>query len=342
MNRRCVLILCGGAGTRLWPLSTEDRPKQFLSLIGERSLLQQTFDRLARIVGPESIWIATVDKYVPLIVEQIPELDRARILVEPARRNTAPAIAMAHALICERVAEHRLGVFPSDHFIADQDAFESAVDEAFQYVDAHEELATLAIPPTRPETGFGYLELGETVSGRIRRVKNFVEKPDAETARQYLDSGRYAWNGGMFIWESDAFDAALQRHVPAIHGLAHDIAVAPTETGRLYAEMPSVSIDYALMEKAQNVVTVSAEFGWSDVGSWNAVAALSPSSSPGSIRIGTNSWVRSSSNRTIAIIGADDLIVVETDDALLILHPSYGDRMKEVAAEAGKMPRKDD
>lgn len=332
MSRRCVLILCGGAGTRLWPLSTEERPKQFLPLAGERSLFQQTHDRLASLVGPDSIWIATVERYVPLILEQVPSLERNRILVEPARRNTAPAIAMAHALICEHFGEHRLGVFPSDHFIGDSGAFGSAVEEAFEYVDVQEELVTLAIPPTRPDTGFGYLELGDAIRGRVRRVRSFVEKPDAETAQRYLESGRYAWNGGMFVWESDTFDTALQRHDPEIHSLAHDIAVAPSEVERLYGAMPSDSIDYALMEKADNVVTVAAEYRWSDVGSWNAVAELT-GSSEGVIRVGSNSWIRNGSGRTIAIAGADDLIVVDTPDALLILHKDASDKMREVAEQ---------
>lgn len=335
MTRRCALILCGGAGTRLWPLSTDERPKQFLPLLGERSLFQQTHARLADLVGPESIWIATVDRYVPLILEQVPSLERDRIIVEPARRNTAPAIAMAHALICENLGEHRLGVFPSDHHIGDPVAFGSAVDEAFDFVEVEEQLVTLAIPPTRPDTGFGYLELGETITGRIRRVNDFVEKPDTETATWYLQTGRYAWNGGMFIWESDTFDTALQRHAPEIHGLAHDIAVAPTELHRLYAAMPSDSIDYTLMEKADNVVTVAAEYGWSDVGSWNAVAELSQCSA-GVIRVGSNSWVRRDSDRTIAIAGADDLIVVDTPEALLILHKDAGGRMREIAERAAR------
>lgn len=341
MTRRCALILCGGAGTRLWPLSSEECPKQFLPLVGDRSLFQQTFDRLQPLVEPDSIWIATVERYVPLILEQVPSLDRNRILVEPMRRNTAPAIATAHAVISEEVGEHRLGIFPSDHFIADTVTFGSALEEAFKFVDVQEELVTLAIPPTRAETGFGYLEMGDRLSGRIRRVNSFVEKPDAETAQAYLESGRYAWNGGMFVWESDTFDTALQKHAPAIHALAHDISVAPTELERLYAQMPSDSIDYALMEKAENVVTVAAEYGWSDVGSWTAIADLTESAEE-TIRIGSNSWVRRGSNRTIAIAGANDLIIVDTPDALLILHRDAADKMREVAEQAEKRKMNDE
>lgn len=333
MSRRAALVLCGGAGTRLWPLSTEERPKQFIPLVSERSLFQETVERLREVTDPDSIWIATVERYVPLILEQVPGLRRERILIEPARRNTAPAIATAHAAICEEIGEHRLGVFPSDHHIGDTTAFTSAIAEAYEYADHHERLVTLAIPPTRPDTGFGYLELGEAIEGRVRTVRKFVEKPDLETARKYVESGNYAWNGGMFVWESDAFDRTLDKHAPEIHELAHDIAVARSQRTRLYESMPSTSIDYAVMEKADNVVTVAAEYGWSDVGSWAAVAELSPGDSK-TIRVGSNAWVSRGSDRIIAVAGADDLIVVDTPNALLILHRDAGERMREVAEAA--------
>lgn len=340
MSRRCALILCGGAGTRLWPLSTEERPKQFLPLIGERSLLQQTFDRLTATVDEDSIWIATIDRYVPLIREQLPSIPSEKILIEPLRRNTAPAIAVAHAVISEAAGEHRLGVFPSDHYIGDTKAFRSAVDEAFTFANHQEALVTLAIPPTRPDTGFGYLRLGEPISGRIRRVESFVEKPDLETARGYLESGQYAWNGGMFVWNSDAFDRSLQKHAPEIHVLAHEIAARPAELERLYERMPATSIDYALMEKAYNVVTLTEEYGWSDVGSWKAVADLAQSSSDGVIRVGSNSWIRRGTDRLIAVAGANDLFVVDTPEALLILHSDAGELMRDVSERAREIEKR--
>ncbi|MDX1583159.1 MAG: sugar phosphate nucleotidyltransferase, partial [Thermoanaerobaculia bacterium] len=331
----CALILSGGAGTRLWPLSTEERPKQFLPLIDEQSLFQKTYERLSGVVDPGSIWVATVETYVPLIQEQVPSITRDRILVEPARRNTAPAIATAHSLISDSVGEHRLGVFPSDHHIADTLAFHSAVDEAYEFADVEEVLLTLAIPPTRPETGYGYLRLGEEISGRVRRVASFVEKPDLETAKRYVESGDFAWNGGMFIWESDAFDRSLQKFAPEIHSIAHDIAVAPSELRTLYEQMPAISIDYALMEKADNVVTVAAEYGWSDVGSWAAVAELTGASAGGVIQVSSNAWVRRDSERLIAVAGAEDLIIVDTPDALLVLNRDGGaEMMREVVRRA--------
>lgn len=337
MSRRCALILCGGAGTRLWPLSTDERPKQFLPLIGDQSLFQKTCERLSGLVEEGSIWVATVERYVPLIREQIPSLTNDRILVEPARRNTAPAIAAAHSLISEAVGEHRLGVFPSDHHVRDTFAFQSAVDEAFEYADHEEVLVTLAITPSRPETGYGYLQLGKTLSGRVREVRAFVEKPDLETAKRYLEAGDYAWNGGMFIWESDAFDRSLQKFAPEVHSLAHDIAVAPSEARSLYEQMPTVSIDVALMEKADSVVTIAAEYGWSDVGSWTAVAELAGSSSEGVIHVDSNSWVRRDSDRLIAVAGSDDLIIVDTPDALLVLHRgSTSEAMREIARRAAE------
>jgi mannose-1-phosphate guanylyltransferase len=332
-SQRCALILSGGAGTRLWPLSTEERPKQFIPLFENRSLLQQTWDRLSRLVDPSSIWIATVERYVEQTLEQIPQLDRARILTEPARRNTAPAIAAAHAGIAREIGSHLLGVFPSDHYIGDGEAFAAAVDTAFTHAAGSEDLVTVAITPTEPNTGYGYLELGESLGGAVRRVRQFVEKPDAETAREYVESGSFAWNGGMFLWNSATFDRALETTAPEIHRLASRMASARDDGERrsLYEEMPSISIDYAVMERWPAIASVAGELDWSDVGSWAAVARFVPSSEEGVLQIGGNAWVHRRSTRDIAVVGIRDLLIIDTPEALLILDPNASGDMRKVA-----------
>jgi mannose-1-phosphate guanylyltransferase len=332
-SQRCALILSGGAGTRLWPLSTEERPKQFIPLFGNRSLLQQTWERLSRLVGPGSIWVATVERYVEQTLAQIPELDRARILTEPARRNTAPAIAAAHAAIGREIGNHLLGVFPSDHYIGDGEAFAAAVDTAFGHAAGSGDLVTVAITPDEPNTGYGYLELGELLGGAVRRVQRFVEKPDAATAREYVESERFAWNGGMFVWNNETFARALETTAPEIHRLAAAMASTRDETERrsLYEEMPSISIDYAVMERWPSIASVAGDFDWSDVGSWAAVARFVPSSTEGVLQIGGDTWVHRRSARDIAVVGTGDLLIIDTPEALLILDPRSSGDMRDVA-----------
>lgn len=262
--KRAAVILAGGAGTRLRPLSSDENPKQFLKLFEGKSLLQKTFDRLRNLLPPEAIFVSTNVRYADKVREHLPEMPPGNVLTEPSRRNTAPAIALCTFEIERRLGPCSVAFLASDHFIGNEPEFLRILGRAWEHADAHVELMTIGIEATEPNTGYGYLELGETLAPEVLRVTSFREKPDESTAREYLRSGNYVWNGGMFIWRSDVFRRALETAAPEI----------ATVTESNYDAMPSISIDYALMEKAPNVATVRGSFDWSDVGSFEALARV--------------------------------------------------------------------
>jgi mannose-1-phosphate guanylyltransferase len=259
--KRAAVILAGGAGTRLRPLSSDEKPKQFLPLFDGRSLLQLTFDRALRLLPPEAIYVSTNLQYAGQCREQLPSLPPENILTEPARRNTAPAIALCTFTIEERIGCCAVSFLASDHFIGNEPEFARVLDRAFDFAGQHQELVTIGIEPTEPNTGYGYLEIGEALEEDVFRVRSFKEKPDRDRAEEFLRAGNFAWNASMFVWRSDVFRAELQRHAPDIEGVS--------ETS--YEAMPSISIDYALMEKSSHVATLRGDFEWSDVGSFDAL-----------------------------------------------------------------------
>jgi mannose-1-phosphate guanylyltransferase len=257
--KRVAVILAGGAGTRLIPLSSEDNPKQFLKLFDGQSLLQKTFARLNAVV--DDVYISTIARYRQKCLEQLPRLPPANVITEPARRNTGPAIALCTFTIEKRLGEAVVAFLPSDHYIGDEHEFARVLGRAFEHAERTDDLVTVGIEPTEPNTGFGYLELGEEIAPGVVRLCRFTEKPSRERAEEFLRAGNYAWNGGIFIWRTSVFRRELERAVPEIAGV----------TLENYEAMPSISIDYALMEKARSVATVRGEFGWSDVGSFEAL-----------------------------------------------------------------------
>lgn len=259
--KRAVVILAGGAGTRLRPLSSDENPKQFLKLFNGRSLLQLTWARAARMLPAEAIFVSTNVQYADKCREHLPDLPAENVLAEPARRNTAPAIALCTFTIEQRLGSAAVAFLASDHYIGNEAEFVRVLDRAFTFAETSEELVTIGIEPTEPNTGYGYLELGEPIDGDVLRVRSFKEKPDRARAEEFLRAGNYAWNASMFVWRTDVFRRALEAAAPEISRVSD----------ANYEEMPSISIDYALMEKTPRVATIRGDFEWSDVGSFEAL-----------------------------------------------------------------------
>ena len=259
--RRAAVILAGGAGTRLRPLSSDENPKQFLKLFDGRSLMQLTFDRLARILPAEAIYVSTNEQYAAKSLEHLPQLPPENVIAEPARRNTAPAIALCTFEIERRLGPCCVSFLASDHYIGDVDEFVRVLSRAYDFAETNEYLMTIGIAPDEPNTGYGYLEVGEAIDDDVHRVRAFTEKPDLARAEEFLRAGNYIWNASMFVWRTDVFRRELTTAAPEIADV----------TAANYEAMPSISIDYALMEKAPRVATIRGDFGWSDVGTFEAL-----------------------------------------------------------------------
>jgi mannose-1-phosphate guanylyltransferase len=330
------LILAGGRGTRFWPRSRRRSSKQVLKVLGERSLIQQTVDRLAQLLPPERLWVLTNEHLREEIVRQLPEVPPAQILAEPAQRNTAPAIGLAAHILHSIDGGAVMGVFPSDHVIGKPARYRQLVRAALRAAERGR-IAVLGIRPRWAETGYGYIEFPKGVrAGSLEPspVLRFREKPDAATARRYTAAGRFYWNAGMFFWRADVLLGELRTHLPATAALLD--ALPPfghrrfgAALKRNFPQMEKISIDYAVLEKARDVVGIACdEIGWSDLGSWSAIHELLPRDADGNSRAAAVLANASRGNyvdapgKLVALLGVEDLIVVDTPDALLVAHRS--------------------
>ena len=343
------LILAGGRGTRFWPRSRRARAKQVLNFFGERSLIQQTVDRLAPVIPPERLWVLTNDHLVDEIRRQLPGIPARQIVAEPAQRNTAPAIGLAAHMIASVDPQAVMGVFPSDHVISRDAAYRNLIRQALRAAAAGS-MVVLGIKPRWPETGYGYIEFGTKGPGAMP-VKSFREKPDLATAKKMLRAGRFAWNAGVFFWRAATLLDAMRRHLPRtatlLAGLppfgARDFAARLAE---VYPHCENISIDYAVMEKAPGVIGFAAgDIGWNDVGSWNAVYELAAKDSAGNAARGETVFLESSGNyvdggrKLVALAGVQDLVVVDTADALLVVDRKQAQKVGDVVKLLERLKR---
>jgi len=352
--------MAGGVGSRFWPLSRSEKPKQFLDFLGVgRTLIQQTYDRFNRIIPAENIYIVSNSDYSEIIYEQLPSLPAENILLEPQRRNTAPCIAYAAYRIQKRDPAALMVVAPSDHLVMNEESFLKSVKHSLLFVKETQSLLTLGILPTRPETGFGYIQVDkgrglESEGAIFEKVKTFTEKPDLNLAKVFLESGEFFWNSGIFFWSVNSIISALSSFLPEINqAFSNGIALyeGPKEAKfieKTYAECRNISIDYGIMEKAENVYVHIAEFGWSDLGTWGSLYEQSEKDKSGNALSADSAFlydtkdslVNIKGEKLVVLQGLEDFIVVDSGDVLLICKKDQEQRIKnfvnDVKLEKGK------
>ncbi len=342
---RHAVIMAGGAGVRLWPLSRKSHPKQLLKLFSGASLLRQSYERVAAMFDPERIYVITGQSHLPIISQELPEIPAANLLGEPVGRDTANAVGLAAAVLAERDPDAVIGTFTADHVITPTDGFCRAVEVAFQTAEQQPEaLLTLGVRPTRAETSYGYVRRGQRVAEGVFEVRKFTEKPNVGKAMRYLASGEYYWNSGMFVWRASTILAQLEKHLPPSYEAICDIAAAWDTPERqrklesLYPSLMKISIDFAVMERAQRVLVVELECHWVDVGSWPAIESIVAADGDGNVPVcaevihlgSRGNIVVSEEKHLIATIGVDDLVIVHSPDATLICKKRDAQGIKEL------------
>lgn len=343
-----AVIMAGGRGTRFWPRSREKKPKHLLDIISDRTIIQETVDRIKPLIKPRNILIVTGLKHARELMRQLPEVPAKNILTEPVGRNTAACIGLAAVHVQKRAKDGVMVVLPSDHGIADPGQYRKVIAAAARVAERENALVTVGLKPTSPHTGFGYMEGGASagsVSGRaLMCVKSFREKPNLKQARAFLESGNFFWNSGMFIWKASTILDEIRRFLPDLHAGLMTIKAAlgkgseAKTVSAIYRRLASISIDYGIMEKAKDVLMIPASFGWSDVGSWDTLWEISGKDARGNaatrgsdvILEDTENALVCSPHKLVALVGMKDVIVVETKDALLICRKGRSQDVKKI------------
>ncbi len=353
---RFVIIMAGGRGERFWPLSREKTPKQLLTLLGKRSFLQQAVDRVLPLVPAKNIFVITNEAQLPEVRKQLPKIPKSNLVAEPVGRDTCAAVTLGAALVGARSTTGVMAVLPADHVIPDEKKFQQVLDDAFDLAGRGRAIVTIGIKPTEPSTGYGYIQVGEALpppqgakkyKTTFSRAERFVEKPYFDRALEYVNSGQYRWNAGMFVWSFVTVTEGLQKHQPEMYAACQRWFKVANHSSKLakvlakeYPGIKKISIDYALMEHAQNVIVADGAFEWDDLGSWTALARHLKADPEGNCAVADFIHVDAArniifdartKNRTpIAVVGLRDSILVQTDDAVLLAHKSQAQKVKEL------------
>jgi len=351
-----AVIMAGGAGTRFWPLSTQSKPKQFLNLFGDRTLLQKSYDRIVGLIGPDRVLVLTNAAFVSLVREQLPEIPAANVIGEPLRRDTAAAVCLGAIMCQKRFGDPVMAVLTADHLIEPVEIFQKTLLSAARQARTSGALYTFGVSPAYPATGYGYLEVGskllEDEGVEHFQLLGFKEKPDADTAKQYIDSGKFYWNSGMFVWKASSILDEIRNHLPHhFEALSQALAAEgepdwPEVLKKAFASLEKISIDYGVMEKAEKIRCVKADFSWSDVGGWLALKDFLPQDESGNSRWGRiytldacgNLIFCEDADETVMLVGVTDLVVVRAGRRTLITHQ---DRTEAVKKLVQALPEKD-
>ena len=352
MNNTFCIIMAGGTGSRFWPLSRLNKPKQFLDILGTgRTFLQQTFDRFSKVIPTENFMVVTNIKYTSLVAEQLPMLKKHQVLAEPLRRNTAPCIAYATYKIRQKHPDATFIVAPSDHVILKEEEFLHQINNGLRFVKENDALITLGIKPSRPETGYGYIQVHKPVVfnnlDNLFKVKIFAEKPDLQMAKVFIESGEFFWNSGIFIWSMKSITHAFNTHLQNVSSLFESgmkLYNTPDEVhfiNKIYSECQSISVDYGIMEKAQNVFVLTADFGWSDLGNWSTLYENRERDMDGNVISGDNILIYDTKNcivnisdEKVAVLqGLDGYIIAESNDTLMICRKEDEQQIKRFVTD---------
>lgn len=351
-NNYYAILMAGGVGSRFWPVSTTDFPKQFHDMLGSgETLIQKTFARLSKLIPTENILILTNERYNDLVLQQLPMVKPEQVLLEPAMRNTAPCILYASLKIKKQNPNAVMVVAPSDHWIEDETAFTDDLQQCFDFCQEKNALMTLGIQPTFPNTGFGYIEFDKADANPIKKVSQFREKPDYETAKSFLEAGNFLWNGGIFIWSVQSVTEAFETFQPQMNTLfeqgwdSYNTSQEQHFIKDYYAQAENISIDYAILEKANNVYVLPATFDWNDLGTWGSLHEKLDKDHQNNAVVNatvilenaSNNIIRSNAQKLVVIDGLDDYIIVDNDNVLMIYPKSKEQDIKKITARANEL-----